>query len=245
MVELNHEPVKRRAPVHSDAVLGKSCPLIFNLNHGHRYCDGAKIRCYGKHRRPIHDYRPRGGRFRARAVPTTTALTDSQLVDLQKTTSAHQRQLDAIKTAAAGELARRSRRELGHAGLAAREGFRSPEAMLQSITGATGREASQLVTLGKISTEADAARQLLDDGVEDIGGEPVALPWETPITTALSQRVLSAEQADAVRRGLGVPTEQVSAEVLRADRRRPDRRPRRTCGGSTVQGSPHLPGSDR
>ena len=52
------------------------------------------------------------------------ALTDHDLVDLQKTTSAHQRHLDAIKTAAAGELARRSRRELGHAGLAAREGFR-------------------------------------------------------------------------------------------------------------------------
>ena len=29
-----------------------------------------------------------------------------------------------------------------------------PEAMLQSITGATGREANQLVTLGRISSEA-------------------------------------------------------------------------------------------
>ena len=144
------------------------------------------------------------------------ALTDRQLVDLQKTTSAHQRHLDAIKTAAAGELARRSRRELGHAGLAAREGFRSPEAMLQSITGATGHEATQLVALGKITGDADAARQLLDDGVHDIGGEPVTLPWESPITIALAHGALSAEQADALRRGLGAPSDQVSPDILRA-----------------------------
>jgi hypothetical protein len=142
-------------------------------------------------------------------------LTDNQLVDLQKTTSAHQRHLDAIKTAAAGELARRSRRELGHAGLAAREGFRSPEAMLQSITGVTGREATQLVTLGRIAGEADAAQSLLDDGIEDIGGQPVVLPWETPITQAVATGVLSMEQADSIRRGLGTPTEQVSVDLLR------------------------------
>ena len=54
--------------------------------------------------------------------------------------------------------------------------------MLQSITGATGREANQLVTLGRIAGEAEAAQKLLDDGIDDIGGEPVILPWETPIT---------------------------------------------------------------
>jgi hypothetical protein len=141
-------------------------------------------------------------------------LTDGQLVDLQKTASAHQRHLDAIKAAAAGELGRRSRRELGHAGLAAREGFRSPEAMLQSITGATGHEASQLVTLGKLAREADAAQQLLNDGIEDIGGEPVTIPWQAPITAALAGGTLSAEQADALRRGLGVPSDQVTGDLL-------------------------------
>jgi hypothetical protein len=143
------------------------------------------------------------------------ALTDTEVVQLQKAIATHDRQLDALKTAAAGQLARRSRRELGHAGLAAREGFRSPEAMLQSITGATGREATQLVTLGRIAGEAEAAQSLLDDGVEDIAGEAVILPWETPITIALTTGVLSAEQADALRRGLGVPTDQVSVDLLR------------------------------
>ena len=149
------------------------------------------------------------------AAPTTTPSPTAKLVELQKTIVAHQRHLDAIKTAAAGQLARRSRRELGHAGLAAREGFRCPEAMLQPITGATGTEATQLVTLGRIAGEAEAAQQLLDDGIEDIGGEPVVLPWETPITVALASGTLSAEQADALRRGLGIPSDQVSVDLLR------------------------------
>ncbi|MEO6506023.1 MAG: DUF222 domain-containing protein [Terrimesophilobacter sp.] len=142
-------------------------------------------------------------------------LADSEVVQLQKAIAAHDRQFDAIKTAAAGQLARRSRRELGHAGLAAREGFRSPEAMLQSITGATGHEASQLVTLGRIAGEADATQQLLDEGIDHLGAEPVVLPWETPITTALASGTLSAEQADAIRRGLGTPSDQVTTELLR------------------------------
>ncbi|MEO6505405.1 MAG: DUF222 domain-containing protein [Terrimesophilobacter sp.] len=144
-----------------------------------------------------------------------TGLSDAGLVGLQKAIAVHERHVDALKTQAAGELARRSRRELGHAGLAAREGFRSPEAMLQSITGATGREAAQLVALGRIAGDADAAQQLLDDGVADIGGEPVVLPWETPITAALASGVLSAEQADALRRGLGTPDERITADQLR------------------------------
>ena len=87
--------------------------------------------------------------------------------------------------------------------------------MLQSITGATGREANQLVTLGRIAGEAEAAQSLLDDGIDDIGGEPVVLPWETPITLALTTGILSPEQADALRRGLGVPSDQVTVDLLR------------------------------
>ena len=86
---------------------------------------------------------------------------------------------------------------------------------MQSITGATGREATQLVALGRIAGEAEQCNQLLDDGIVDIGGEPVILPWEAPITAALASGVLSVEQADALRRGLGTPDEHVSADQLR------------------------------
>ena len=200
--------------------------------------------CYGKHRRPVLDHRPRGGRVR-RLRHRLRGPHRRELVELEKTTSAHQRHLDAIKTAAAGELARRSRRELGHAGLAAREGFRSPEAMLQSITGATGARPTNWSPWVASPGRPKPRNQLLDDGIDDIGGEAVTLPWETPITIALTTGVLSAEQADALRRGLGTPSDQVSADRLRRDRRATDRRPRPPAGGPAIQGGPGHPGSDR
>ena len=150
-------------------------------------------------------------------------LSDAALVGLQRAFAAHTRQFDAMKTAAAGEPARRSRRELGQAGLAAREGFRSPEAMLQSITGATGREAAQLVTLGRIAGEAQAVQSLLDDGTTDIGGQPVVLPWRRRSPLAVTAGVLSVDQADSLRRGLGAPSGPVTADQLR-DTARPDHR---------------------
>ena len=141
-------------------------------------------------------------------------LSDPNLLGLQRAIKEHQRRFDAVKTAVAGQLARRSRPELGDAGLAAREGFRSAVELLQSVAGTTGREAVELVTLGKLTDEARAAQQLLDDGATDIGGDPVVVPWEAPIMGALTAGILSADQADALRRGLGKPSDQVTADLL-------------------------------
>lgn len=143
-------------------------------------------------------------------------LSDPELLGLQRAIREHQRRFDAVKAAVAGQLARRSRPELGHAGLAAREGFRSAADLLQSVAGTTGREAVELITLGKLTDEAQATQQLIDDGITDIGGDPVVVPWEAPIMGALTDGILSADQADALRRGLGKPSEQVTADLLRA-----------------------------
>jgi hypothetical protein len=43
----------------------------------------------------------------------------------------------------------------------------------------------------------------------------VVLPWEAPITQAVAAGVLSVEQADAIRRGLGTPDERITADRLR------------------------------
>lgn len=143
-------------------------------------------------------------------------LSDEQVVDLNRAIAECERRLGAYKTLAAGQLARRSRRDLGHDGLAARNGFSSPEKMLQEVTKATGREVSQLVTIGRLFDEADAATKLIDGGVTSIGGEPVVVPWQAPIAAAVAQGVLSVECGDALRRGLGAPTELVGPEILRA-----------------------------
>jgi hypothetical protein len=63
---------------------------------------------------------------------------------------------DAHLALAAGEMARRSAPELGGAGLARREGARTPEELVKSATGATGRDAVVAVRVGGLAqTEGD------------------------------------------------------------------------------------------
>ncbi|HEY9497621.1 MAG TPA: DUF222 domain-containing protein [Terrimesophilobacter sp.] len=142
-------------------------------------------------------------------------LSDADVVALTRAIADHKRQLGAFETHAAAEVARRSRREFGHGGLAAREGFASPEKLLESVSKVTGREAAQLVSLGRSLDDATATQGLLDAGVIEIAGEPLALPWDAPITAAVACGELSVECAGALRRGLGLPTEQFGIEVLR------------------------------
>ncbi len=141
-------------------------------------------------------------------------LSDAQVIEFQQAIAEHQRRLDAVKIHAAGQLARRSRPEFGHSGLAARNGFRSPEAMLQSMTKGSGREASQLLTLGRLLDDAEASTQLVEGGSSQCMSVPAVIPWQAGITRAVTAGVLSVECADAVRRGLGEPTDLVSAEAL-------------------------------
>ena len=142
-------------------------------------------------------------------------LSDEQVVAFNQAIAECERRLGSYKTHAAGQLARRSRRDLGHSGLAARNGFSSPEKMLQEVTKSSGREAAQLVTLGRLLDETDAATKLIDDGVTDLGGELIVVPWQAPIAAAVAEGVLSVECGDALRRGLGSPTELIAPEVLR------------------------------
>lgn len=142
-------------------------------------------------------------------------LSDEQIVELNRAIAECERRLGSYRTHAAGQLARRSRRDLGHAGLAARNGFSSPEKLLQEVTKSSGREAAQLVTIGRLLDEADAATKLIDDGVTTIGGEPVTIPWQAPIAAAVAAGTLSVGCGDALRRGLGIPTELVTPDVLR------------------------------
>lgn len=142
-------------------------------------------------------------------------LSDTQVVELNRAIATHERQLGSFKAHAAAEVSRRSRRELGHSGLAAREGFASVEKMMESVTHISGREAAQLVAIGKAMDEASAAQELLDSGITQIAGEPVIVPWDAPITAAVSTGRLSVDCAGALRRGLGTPTPQVNIVTLR------------------------------
>ncbi len=142
------------------------------------------------------------------------ALPDERILDLGAAIAAHERAFGLVKAQHAAQIARRSRREFGHTGLAARNGFASPQKFLQEVTKVTAREAGQLVALGNAIGQAEATRELIDTGITELGGQPVEAAWDEPICQAITGGTLSIDSADALRRGLGTPTETISGQQL-------------------------------
>ncbi len=82
-------------------------------------------------------------------VRNLAPLGDDELLAVQVRIAAARRQVDAAAAAVAGEIARRSRHELGHSGLAHRTGARTPERLVASVTGLTVGEARQMIAAGE------------------------------------------------------------------------------------------------
>ena len=80
-------------------------------------------------------------------------LTDDQLIDAQRRVAEQRRLLDASAAVLAAEIDHRSRRELGHSGLAQRRGARSAEVLIQHVTGLSRWDARSLVRVGTIVTQ--------------------------------------------------------------------------------------------
>ncbi|WP_157156513.1 HNH endonuclease signature motif containing protein [Diaminobutyricimonas sp. LJ205] len=161
-------------------------------------------------------------------------LDDQQLLAAQRSTAESRRRLDACAALLAGEIAHRSRRDLGHTGLAQREGFRSPEALLQHTTGSTFRDAATMVQVGGM------AHQSILDPTGDRGGDTpggdstggttpdgtacgpygpdASRPWLRAVGAAVTAGTLSLEQARSIRTGLGEPrSEDTGIEITIAD----------------------------
>jgi hypothetical protein len=149
--------------------------------------------------------------------------------------------LDVYTSFAAGTIARRSRPELGLSGLAAREGFVSPEAMVQKVFGSSRGDATKFVQVGTLIGVTEAALAVADaaaleqvrqqhqldllgfdrrDAVETGAGGDVAplvgVPWQTPIVRAVTAGALTPTAADALVRGLGTVDQAVTATKLAA-----------------------------
>jgi hypothetical protein len=139
------------------------------------------------------------------------AADDATLVSLSKLAAQEKQLTDAHLALIAGEIAARSTREMGHSGLAQREGFRSTEDLLKTTTGASGREAVTAVRVGRLVREA-----AVDLGVDPLTGSPVEAsePWLAPVAVAVASSVLSVGAADAIRTGLGQPSDNVTASAL-------------------------------
>ncbi|CAN5509439.1 HNH endonuclease signature motif containing protein [soil metagenome] len=127
-------------------------------------------------------------------VPAAPA-SDAELLELQRTLAEIRRRVDAWSAANAGRIAYRSRRELGHDGLAQRSGARTPELLIQQLVGTTARESHTMVRVGTLLAE------------------PSAL---SSVGSAVSDGRLSLDAADAIRSGLSGVHPDVSTDLIAA-----------------------------
>lgn len=140
------------------------------------------------------------------AAVETVRLSDDELLEFQRRLSRANRSLETASAALAAEIEHRSRRELGYDGLAQRHGFRTPEAMVQHTTGSTSATARRLVRVGTMIADLKAS--------ESDPAQTVAEPWLIPAIAAVTTGALSTGALEAIRAGLGAPTDAVSADAL-------------------------------
>jgi len=157
----------------------------------------------------------------ATATQRLSRLDDSELATALREATELSRLAQSVTAVLASEVARRSRPEFGYSGLAQATGHRTPELMVQNLTGSSYREATRLVTVGTIVAEADARQSLPDVSGDDTdaatapGESATPSPaWSAAITTAVATGVLSVPAADAILRGLGEPNEDVTEAAL-------------------------------
>lgn len=127
-------------------------------------------------------------------VSGLASLSDDEVLAIQAKIAEGRRRWDAAGAVAAAEVARRSGRELGYAGLAQKRGARTPERLVATLTGLSVPEARAMITAG----------EALDAGAG----------WMRPVTTALATGEVSVGATAAIRTGLGEPNDQVSADDL-------------------------------
>jgi len=127
------------------------------------------------------------------AAPSSETLSDEALIAAQRSLAEIRRRVDAWSAAVAAEISRRSRHELGEAGLARRLGARTPELLVQRLSGASAHEAHTMVRVGALMSEPSSL------GV---------------VGAAVSEGALSLDAADAIRSGLGAVDAAVPAESV-------------------------------
>jgi hypothetical protein len=88
------------------------------------------------------------------ALSDVTTLSDDALIELQRALAVERRRIDAHSAVVAAEIAHRSRHELGYTGLAQKRGMRTPEALVQHVTGVSAPGARTLVRVGTMVASA-------------------------------------------------------------------------------------------
>lgn len=133
----------------------------------------------------------------AACASTAAGSTDDELLALQRSLAEAMRSLEGASAVVAAEVAHRSRRELGHAGLAQKLGARTPEALVQTVTGSSSTTARRLVRVGTLVVSRSSSE-----------------PWLRAASDAVAAGRLGPEAFDAIRAGLGSPSSGVDEDAL-------------------------------
>ena len=136
---------------------------------------------------------------------------DADLLATQAALADVRRRLEATAAVVAGEIAHRSRRELGHSGLAATRGVRTAEDLIATVSGTSRRDARTLVKAAELLSAAaspNAGDTSGDPGNEtEVRADAVARPrWLALLGEAVGSARLSAQQVDVIRIRLGAVT---------------------------------------
>ncbi|MFH8251896.1 DUF222 domain-containing protein [Microbacterium sp. B2969] len=134
-------------------------------------------------------------------APAIASLDDDGLMAALTSISDAQRALQVLGALVTAEVSRRSERELGYAGLAQRQGHRTGTDLVQSVTGQTRSDVRKATEAGK-DLRASAGGAGTDASATS---SAPTQSWFAPLVDALRNGVLSREQYDAIRRGLGEP----------------------------------------
>lgn len=136
---------------------------------------------------------------------------DADLLATQAALADARRHLEAMAAVVAGEIAHRSRRELGHSGLAATRGVRTAEDLIATVSGTSRRDARTLVKAAEllsVAMSADAGDTSGGAGSEtDARTDAVAGPrWLAVLGEAVGSARLSVQQVEVIRVRLGAVT---------------------------------------
>jgi hypothetical protein len=145
-------------------------------------------------------------------VAAFRALSESELLELNRVWANVNRTLGTTGALIAGEIARRSAPQLGSEGLARRSGLRTPEQFIKVTTGMPAQQATTAVRVGTLVIEA-AGEGLVDVATGEVGTP--SKPWLTAVAEAVRSGRLSTAAADSITSGLGFPTSGVTVDALR------------------------------
>ncbi|MGF3054428.1 DUF222 domain-containing protein [Microbacterium sp. YY-03] len=140
-------------------------------------------------------------------------MNDDEILAIMQESAAVERQAALFRQIAIGIAVARSARTFGHGGLAAKKGHRSVTSLVQDLLGVSQAEASRQVSVSGDLVDTTGTTGLPDSvagsGERTNGGSiPKACPprpWFEPLRVALRAQLISNEQSNTIRKGLGEP----------------------------------------